>query len=250
MSRQSEATSFLGNLLRTSRLAALLEIIVVFIPLSVGLVISDAQGIEHTRLGGRLILKGGPAVYVGLVLSLVLLWASAKLRGADWHEIGLTRTRAWWRTVLLSLVVALAVLGAVVLVINPVVTALPGVPPRDMSSFSFTEGDLVNLVLNVAAMWFTAAFVEELIWRGYLMNRLVDVLGRRTRLAWAVALVLGTVIFGLAHAYQGPVGVLKTGAVGLVLGVAYLALGRNLWPLILAHGLIDTLDFVTHYLGG
>jgi membrane protease YdiL (CAAX protease family) len=74
--------------------------------------------------------------------------------------------------------------------------------------------------------------------------------GRQTKLAWAIALVVSAVIFGLGHAYQGPAGVIKTGAIGLAFGLAYLAVGRNLWPLIIAHGLIDTLDFVTHYLGG
>ncbi len=42
----------------------------------------------------------------------------------------------------------------------------------------------------------------------------------------------------------------KTGAIGLVFGIAYLAVQRSLWPLILAHGLIDTIDMITHYFGG
>ena len=82
------------------------------------------------------------------------------------------------------------------------------------------------------------------------MSRLVDLQGRQTILAWILAAILQAVIFGLAHAYQGPVGVIKTGAIGLVFGLAYLAVGRNLWPLIIAHGLIDSIDMVTHYLGG
>ena len=40
------------------------------------------------------------------------------------------------------------------------------------------------------------------------------------------------------------------GLIGLVFGLSYRAVGRNLWPLILAHGLIDSLDMVTHYFGG
>ena len=88
------------------------------------------------------------------------------------------------------------------------------------------------------------------MWRGYLMNRLVDLQGRQTKLAWAIALVVSAAIFGLAHFIQGPIGVFWTGAIGLVFGLSYLAVGRNLWPVILAHGLIDTLDFISHYFGG
>jgi membrane protease YdiL (CAAX protease family) len=99
-------------------------------------------------------------------------------------------------------------------------------------------------------MWFTAELLEEFLWRGYLMDRLVDALGKRTKLAWAILVVCSAVVFGLIHCFQGPIGMIRTGAIGLVFGLRYLAVGSNLWPLVLAHALIDALDFVTHYLGG
>ena len=83
-----------------------------------------------------------------------------------------------------------------------------------------------------------------------LMNRLIDLLGSQSKLTWLLVIFFSAIIFGLAHSYQGAAGILKTGAIGLVFGLAYLAVGRNLWPLILAHGLIDTIDFITHFLGG
>ena len=240
----------LGGLLRTNRLAIAGEIVVVFLPLYVCVTINDRLGSDRVPLGGGLALKGGGLTYLGLALSLALLWIASKLRGAGWSDYGLARPRSWIRTVLMALGVALAVLGAVTLAINPLIQALPGLAPRDMSSFGLLAGNLSNLIINVLAMWFTAAFVEELLWRGYLFDRLVALLGRQTWHAWAIALAGSAVVFGLIHAYQGPAGVLKVGAIGLVLGLCYLAVGRALWPLILAHALIDTLDFVTHYLGG
>jgi membrane protease YdiL (CAAX protease family) len=36
---------------------------------------------------------------------------------------------------------------------------------------------------------------------------------------------------------------------GLILGIAYLLAGRNLWACILAHGFIDTFAVVVTYLG-
>ena len=239
-----------GEFLRTNRLAILLEILAVFLPLYMGLIISDRSGSQHIPLGGDLALKGAPVGYLGLIVSLVALWATAKLRGAGWADVGLARPVSWFRTVLMGLAVALAVLGAVVLVINPVINALPNFEPRDMSAFGILTGNLPNLIINIVAMWFTTAFLEELLWRGYLINRLTDLLHRRTKLAWVIALVGSAVVFGWVHSYQGPVGIFKVGAVGLVLGLSYLAVGRNLWPLIIAHALFDSLDFVGHYLGG
>jgi membrane protease YdiL (CAAX protease family) len=69
-------------------------------------------------------------------------------------------------------------------------------------------------------------------------------------ITWVVVIIVSAVIFGLGHEYQGTMGMLKTGAVGLVFSISYLAVGRNLWPLALAHALIDSLDFITHYFGG
>ncbi|WP_164675425.1 CPBP family intramembrane glutamic endopeptidase, partial [Xanthomonas citri] len=57
------------------------------------------------------------------------------------------------------------------------------------------------------------------------------------------------VVFGAMHASQGVSGVLLTGLVGAVFGYAYLRSNRNLWALILAHGLVDTWGVTTLYLG-
>ena len=99
-------------------------------------------------------------------------------------------------------------------------------------------------------MWITAGFLEEFLWRGYLMERLIDLLGSKSLLTWIFVIILSAVIFGVGHGYQGTMGMLKVGAIGFVFGVSYLVVGRNLWPLVLAHALIDSLDFITHYLGG
>ena len=240
----------LGELLRTNRLVILLEIVVVLLPMYLGLIINDRSGTDHIPLGGNVVMLGGPTMYLGMIISLLLLWITSRLRGAGWGDYGLTRPKSWFRTILMSLGVAFAILGAVVLLINPIINAIPNVEPRDMSRFNYLEGNLPNLIIQLVIIWITAAFLEEFIFRGYLLNRLVDLQGRQTRLACVIAVISQVSIFRLAHAYQGPVGVLKTGAIGLVFGLAYLAVKRNLWPLIIAHGLIDSIDMVTHYFGG
>ena len=42
---------------------------------------------------------------------------------------------------------------------------------------------------------------------------------------------------------------MQTGFIGLALGVSYLAVGRNLWVTILAHGYMDTLLMLQMYFG-
>ena len=221
-----------------------------FLPLYLGLAISDRLGSDQMHLGGNVVIIGGPISYLGLIISLLFLWAASRLRGTSWSDFSLTRPKRWLRTVLISLGVALAVLGTVIMIINPIINALPNLPPQDLSRFDYLAGSLPNLIIQLVIVWITAAFLEEFMFRGYLMNRIVDLLGKETRIAWVIALVGQAIIFGLVHSQQGPGGMFKVGVIGAVFGLSYLVVGRNLWPLILAHGLIDSLDMVTHYLGG
>jgi len=239
-----------GELLRTSKVAIALEIVVVFLPMALGLIVSENTGSDRLPLGGDIVLIQGPIAFLGMAISLVFFWVAARLRGAGWDDFGLTRPKSWVRTLLMSLGVALAVFVAVKVVITPIMNILPGLGPRDMSRFSPLEGNLPNLIVNLVGMYITAAFLEEFLWRGYLIERLIDLVGSRGKLAWAIALIGSAAIFGLVHYDQGIAGMFKISMIGLVFGLSYLAVGRNLWPLMIAHGLIDTLDFVTHYFGG
>ena len=38
-------------------------------------------------------------------------------------------------------------------------------------------------------------------------------------------------------------------AIGLILGAVFIRCGRNLWPVIVAHGVIDTIGITALYLG-
>lgn len=73
---------------------------------------------------------------------------------------------------------------------------------------------------------------EELAFRGYLIPVLTPLLGV------AGAATLSSAVFGVVHAYQGALGVVRTGLMGGVLAWGFLASG-SLWPAIVAHTLID-----------
>lgn len=245
-----EKTQKFGELLRTNKLAILLEIAVVFVPLYVLLIMSDRLGgDDFVPIGGELVLAAGPLVNLGLILTIAIVWVVSKIRGSTWSDFGLARPKSWGRTILMGIgvTVGFIVLGS--LLISLIQAALPNTQ-EDLSRFDFLHNDLPNLIFNVVAMWFTAAFFEEFLWRGYLMNRLVDLQGKKTKLAWVISLVGSAIIFGLAHTYQGLGGVIKITAVGLLFGAAFLTVRPNLWPLVIAHAVLNTIEFVQHYFGG
>jgi hypothetical protein len=239
----------LGQILQTNKLAIFLEILLVFLPFILGIVTNNQIANDRIPLGGGLFILGGSITYLGLLISLGLLWVVTRLRGASWPYFGLYRPKSWLLTMLQSLGISLVVFLAVRFIINPIMATLPNAAYQDLSRFDYLNGDLPNLIIMLIIIWITAAFLEEFLFRGYLMNRLIDLQGKQTILAWTAAVVVQAIIFGFVHAYQSPAGMIKVGLIGLLFGISYLVTGRNLWPVILAHGLIDSLDMIGHYFG-
>jgi membrane protease YdiL (CAAX protease family) len=182
------------------------------------------------------------------VLPLFLVgWASLRMRHMGWRDVGLKRPDKWLPTIGLALLVGVGYQLLDTLVISPILQSLTG-KSVDLSQFSFLKGSLPALLLFLIITWTEAAFIEEMFFRGYFFNRLTDFTGKG-RTGVIIALVIGSLIFGVAHAYQGITGVLDTVLAGLVLGLLYLFVRRNLWLPILTHGILDTIGFIILFTG-
>ena len=90
----------------------------------------------------------------------------------------------------------------------------------------------------VLVAWLGAGFGEEVLWRGFLMDRLSR-LPALARSPMAV-LVVQAAVFGLAHAYQGVAGVLITGLIGLWFGLIRRMAGGAIWAGVIGHAAVDT----------
>ena len=148
--------------------------------------------------------------------------------------------------------VALAVAGVALLQLNgavmePVWEELFGVQ-RDLARFSEIHGSLSTLLAVLALSWLTAAFGEEIAFRVLLLRGITHALGR-SRGAFLTALALQAIVFGLVHAYQGPVGVAGTVTSGLVYGSLALLARGSIWPPALAHGMNNSIGLIAIYLG-
>ncbi len=182
--------------------------------------------------------------------TIVLLMLWLKARGEGLAKFGLIRPRLRDIAFGLGLAAASIMLDSVVRsVTTPLIVEWTGANPHlDQQTFAAIKGDLGTYLIVLPSVWLFAGLGEEFLFRGYLLTRLAEVFGR-SRSAWALAIVGQAFAFGLSHWYQGPVGMVPI-AVGAVLtGIVTTAWGRNLWPAIIAHGLIDTLGFTLLYLG-
>lgn len=87
--------------------------------------------------------------------------------------------------------------------------------------------------LPYSALAITAGVCEEFVYRGFAMAAIL----RSGAGAW-VAVAGASILFGLAHAYQGRAGIVSTGIFGVVLAVGRLAAG-SLVPVMLWHAGLD-----------
>ena len=178
---------------------------------------------------------------------LAFAWASLWVRKGSWRSIGLKLYRNWKTSISLGIAAGVLLSALELFVTQPILVKWLGKQP-DLEDFRMLTGNLKMTLIFIALAWTLAAFGEEMVYRGYLMNRVAD-LFNRTRTAWIVSLIAVHVGFGLAHAYQGVTGAIDEGLMGLLLGVIYLRTGRNLAVPIIAHGLGDTIDFLLIFLG-
>jgi len=177
----------------------------------------------------------------------LLAWISLRLRRVQWKQIGFTRYRTWATTLVLGASYGVGLELFDLFGKQPFLTHLMGKPP-DLSNFPAVRGNFKSALVIIALIWIVAAFGEELVYRGYLMNRIAD-LGRGTRTAWIVSLFLISALFGFSHYQQGITGMIEEGSDGLILGLMYLGYRRNLAIPIVAHGVCDTIDIALLFLG-
>ena len=165
-------------------------------------------------------------------LGVYLLWRS----GFGPDKIGLGRIR--WRSDVLGGIGLAALVGLPGLGLYVAARALgmsaSVVPSTHENSWWHIP---VLILLALANGW-----AEEVIVVGFLLTRL-----QQLRVNPVVALVATSLLRGAYHLYQGWGAGLGNAAMGLVFGYAWRRTGR-LWPLVIAHGVIDTVAFVGYAL--
>lgn len=124
-----------------------------------------------------------------------------------------------------------------------------GYPPNESVALTQQPDALFGFLLDIVfGVWIAAALGEEVFFRGLLLPKFAALFGGG-RLAFALAVLAQAAWFGVGHVSQGVSGMIMAGAIGAVLGTFFLTRARRaLLPLIIAHGLIDTVSMTINYL--
>lgn len=185
--------------------------------------------------------------YADFIVIYLIVAALIWLRGTSWSELGLSQPVRWRSTLTFGISFFFIYLFLDTVVIAPLLFRFFHQQPH-VGLFTSIHGNLAYLFGGVLTAWTHAGFGEEMIYRGYLLNRVTDLFGRKP-LGWTIALFVQAIGFALGHLYQGMSGVVNTIIYALLIGCFYLIIRRNLWACAIAHALSDSLSFLLVFFG-
>ena len=216
------------------RLPAGIEFLVVVswafgLPIFASIMSLQPDGGAGVATGGALIFDNAALAGIlvfELVQSAFLIWF-LRVRGWTLEKFGLAIS---WRGTGLGW---LLLLGTYVLAIGAQYLAEWAMPAQMQGAAQMYPKPNPEVSMQLVFLTSTVnGIFEELFVAGYIITAL-----GATRGMWT-AINVSTVVRLLYHLYQGPLGIVIIVPMGLLYGYVY-ARTRQLWPLILAHVLID-----------
>ena len=118
-------------------------------------------------------------IYVSKTPYIFLLgWASLRLRGLRWKDVGFARPRSWGKALLVGVVVGVCMEAMELCVTQPLLTRWLG-KMADLSDFADMAGNVKMFLFWVVLVWVLGALGEEIDYRAYLMNRVAGVFRAR-----------------------------------------------------------------------
>ncbi|NRD23603.1 CPBP family intramembrane metalloprotease [Winogradskyella litoriviva] len=224
---------------KSFKIKILVEIAIVFLTIVT---------IKHLADYFEVIGAGSIAIWCGIIVSTIFMKQN-KIKSKAFGPQIPKGTKNWLINILIALGTVILVFSIMGLIVKPILESFGLTNPADVADrFAFFMGKpLVFISYLITVVWFGAALGEELLFRGYLLNRLVEFTGNN-KSGIIIALITHAVIFGMLHIYQGLAGVIATGCIALIFGSVYFIIKRKLFPIIIAHGIINSFSLIGLYL--
>lgn len=184
-----------------------------------------------------------------IIISLVIIAANYfEFKGKPFSALGFYRERFTTKNLLI-----LAPLAAFGLFVFYVFALVPGIEmltgvPIDYSSMAQLKGNLPTTIVWLLIVWATAAFGEEIIFRGYFMRQFVKFFGD-SKISLAINILIFCSFFGYMHMQQGITGQIVAGSTGALLSIIFYLRKYDLWFMVIVHGVFNTLGILSFYFG-
>jgi len=110
---------------------------------------------------------------------LALGWVSLRVRGIGWRRVGLTLYKNWRTTLALGLIAGVLLECLELFITQPILVKWLHKQPN-LETFHQLRGNIAVTLIFIALAWTLAAFGEEMVYRGYLMNRVAELMNCRS----------------------------------------------------------------------
>lgn len=190
-----------------------------------------------------LALPGLGVLFAFIALLVYLLIGD---RRKKFESVGFNKPKNWISLILITLVFGIILELGFQSIVEPVIEKALG-SNLDLSNLEGIKGDPLNYILLLTIGWLVGGFLEEVLFRGFLLDRISQLFNNR-KLGNILAILITSTVFGLAHMYQGYPGVIATGLISVILGVVYVNSKKVLWYSIFIHGFNNTVGITIIFL--
>ena len=192
--------------------------------------------VDALGLWGNTLMRSFVTVGVATVLLYV--------RKQSWKDLGLLKPNHLLKTLGIAAIILIGTIVSIMIFELLIRDLLFTETEATAEAGKFEELDesLPYFFAVLLAVW-VESFLEELQDRGFSLNRF-DALFQKIPLSTVLAVLTQAAIFGFRHSYDFSPRSMTTGLIGLVFGIVYVLTGRNLWPLIIAHILLNSMSMV------
>ena len=185
-------------------------------------------------------------LFWSLTTLIIATWRM-KVRNVTWKDLGLRKPESFKKTAFVTIGILIAIVLSI-MAFEMITDYLPfSVEQKNYSENSASKfGNLKGnwlLFFTIIPAVLLESMLEELLDRSFLINWF-EQLFSKTTIATILAVILQALIFGFRHSYDLSDRSIRVGLIGLIMGIAYVKFGRNLWPLIIAHCVLNTMSMV------
>lgn len=176
---------------------------------------------------------------IGGVMTVVMLLLLRFLCGESIRDLN-RKPGKWWKDILVGIGLSVLSIAALILLSNPINALFAREPDSGLGKVfnEMTQNPWLFAMFIGPSLIIGAAIFEELS-RVFLLSRWWKMSPNKIW-QWA-GILISVALFGFAHIYQGPAGVVMTGLYGLIMAMYYYFLGR-VAALMIAHYLHDALQ--------
>lgn len=188
-------------------------------------------------------------IFENIIISLVIILANfIEFKGKAFSSLGFYRKRFNAKNLLLiAPLTAFGLFVFYVFALVPTVEMLTG-DPINYTNTEQLRGNLPTTLTWLLVIWVTAAFGEEIIFRGFFVRQFVKFFGD-SKISLLINMLIFCSFFGYMHMQQGLTGQIVATTVGALFFIIFYLRKYDLWFMVMIHGFFNTLGILSFYFG-